>query len=87
MGVAVSIKEFYIVKDIKLIVIITYYCELIQGFSLGRMSFHQPLTSYQKDIDVALIMKEFHQVENIKDEVILASVGGVYYLCDYWFYY
>ena len=87
MGVAVSIKEFYIVKDIKLIVIITYYCELFQGFPLGRMSFHQPLTSYQKDIDVALIMKEFHQVENIKDEVMLASVGGVYYLYDYWFHY
>ena len=87
MGVAVNIKELYIVKDIKLIVIITYYCESFQGFPLGRMSFHQPLTSYQKDIDVALIIKEFHNVENIKDKVMLASVGGVYYLYDYWFHY
>ena len=43
---------------------------------------------YQKDIDVALIMKEFHQVENIKYyKVMLASVGGVHYLYDYWFHY
>ena len=31
-------------------------------------------------------MKEFHQVENIKDEVMLGSIGGVYYLYDYWFH-
>ena len=87
MGIAISIKELYQVKDIKLIAIIAYYCELFEDFPLGRMSFHHPLASYQKDIDVTVILKEFYQVRNINGEVIQAPVGGVYSLCDYWFHY
>ena len=65
MGVAVSIIEFHQVKDIKLIVIITYYCDLFESFPLERVSFHQLLTTYYRDISVALSMKEFHQVKHI----------------------
>ncbi len=60
-----------------LIIVITYYCELYEGLSLRRLPFHQSLTSYLKDINVAVILKEFHQVEKIKEGVMLASVGGV----------
>ena len=62
MGVAVSIIEFHQAKDIKLIVIITYYCDLFESFPLERVSFHQLLTTYYRDISVALSIKEFHQV-------------------------
>ena len=77
MGIAVSIKEFHLVNDIKLIIIINYYFELFYSFPLGMMSFHQPLISYWKDIRIAIIFMELHQVEKIKEEVMLASVGGV----------
>ena len=65
MGVAVSIKEFYMVKDIKLIVIITYYCDLFESFPLERVLFHQLLRTYYRDISVAVSIKEFHQVKDM----------------------
>ena len=52
-------------KVIKLIVIIPYYSGLFESFPLERVSFHQPLTTYFKDIGVTVIIKEFHQVEYI----------------------
>ena len=52
---AFIIKEFHLVKAITLIVIITYYCDLFKSFPL-RMSFHQFLTSYYKDISLAIII-------------------------------
>jgi hypothetical protein len=76
MGVAASIKEFHQFKDIKLIVIITYYCDLFESFTLGRMSFHQLLTTYYRDIGVAASIKEFHQVKDIKLIIIIT------YYCD-----
>ena len=65
MGVAFSIIEFNQVKDIKLIVMITYYCDLFESFPLGRVSFHKFLTIYYRDISVAVSIKEFHQVKDI----------------------
>ena len=64
-GVSVSIIEFHQVKDIKLIVIITYYCDLFESFPLERVSCHQLLTTYYRDIGVAVSIKEFHQVKDI----------------------
>ena len=64
-GVSVSIIEFHQVKDIKLIVIITYYSDLFDSFPLGSMSFHQLLTTYYRDIGVAISIKEFHSVKDI----------------------
>ena len=58
-GVVVSIMEFHQVKEIKLIVIITYYCDLFESFPLGRVSFHQFLTIYYRDIGVAVSTKGF----------------------------
>ena len=64
-GVSVSIIVFHQVKDIKLIVIITYYCDLFESFPLERVSFHQLLTTYYRDIGVAVSIKDFHQVKDI----------------------
>ena len=64
-GISVSIIEFHQVKDIKLIVIITYYCDLFESFPLGRVLFHQLLTIYYRDIGVTVSIKEFHQVNDI----------------------
>ena len=63
-SVSVSIIEFHQVKDIKLIVILTYYCDLFESFPLERVSFHKFLTYYW-DIGVAVIIKEFRQVKDI----------------------
>ena len=71
IGIAVHIKEFCQVKDIKLMVIITYYCDLFESFPLGRMSFHQLLTTYYRDIDVVISIKEFCQVKDIKLIIII----------------
>ena len=57
--------EFHQVREIKLRVIITYYCDLFEGFPLGRVSFHQLLTIYYRDIGVAVSIKEFHWVNDI----------------------
>ena len=65
IGVAVSIMEFHQVKDIKLIVIITYYSDLFDSVHLRSMSFHQLLTTYYRDIGVAVSIKEFHYVKDI----------------------
>ena len=56
-GVSVSIIEFHQVKDIKLIVIITYQYDLFESFPLERVSFHQLLTIYYRDIVVAVSIK------------------------------
>ena len=63
--VAVIIKEFYEVKDIKLIIIISYYCDLLESFPLERVSFHHLFTTYYRGISVAVSIKEFHQVKYI----------------------
>ena len=55
---------------------ITYTYDLLKSFPLGKMSFHQCLSSYYKDISVAIIIKEFHQVKVIKPTVIIT------YNCD-----
>ena len=57
--------EFNKVKVKKLIVIMTYYCDLFESFPLERVSFHKLLTTYYWDIGVAVIIKEFHQVKDI----------------------
>ena len=44
----------------------TYNCDLFDSFTLGRMSFHQLLTEYFKDIGVAIRIKEFHHIKVIK---------------------
>ena len=59
------------VKDIKLIVIITYYSDLFESFPLGRMLFHQLLATYNKDTGVAASIKKFHNVKDIKLRVII----------------
>ena len=64
-GVSVGIIEFHQVKDIKLIVIITYNCDLVESFPLERVLFHHLLTTYCRDILVAVSIKEFHQVKDI----------------------
>ena len=55
---------------------ITYTHDLVKSFPLGKMSFHQCLSSYYKDISVAIIIKEFHQVKVVKLTVIMN------YICD-----
>ena len=65
IGVAVSIMEFHQVREIKLIVIITYYCDLLESFPIETVSFHQLLTTYNRDIGVAISIKEFHSVKDI----------------------
>ena len=57
----VSMINFYQIKDIKLIEIITYYCDLFECFPLGKLSFYQPLTMYYKDIHISLFITKFHQ--------------------------
>ena len=64
-GIAVGIMEFHQVKEIKLIVIITYYCDLFESFPLGRVLFNQFFTIDYRDINVAISIKEFHQVKDI----------------------
>ena len=55
---------------------ITNTHDLFKSFPLGKMSLHQSLSSYYKDISVAMIIKEFHQVKVIKPTVIMT------YNCD-----
>ena len=44
----------------------TYNCDLFESFTLGRISFHQLLTEYHKDIGVAISIKKFHHIKVIK---------------------
>ena len=64
-GVSVDMIEFHQIKDIKLIVIITYYYDIFESFPLGRVLFHQLVTIYYRDIGVTVSTKEFHQVNDI----------------------
>ena len=41
-------------------------CDLFESFNLGRISFHQLLTEYHKDIGVAISIKKFHHIKVIK---------------------
>ena len=50
---------------------ITYTHDLVKSFPLGKMSFHQCLSSYYKDISVAIIIKKFHNIKVIKPIVII----------------
>ena len=78
IGVAVSIMEFHQVRDINLIVIITYYCDLFKSFPFGRMLNYQLLTTYYRDIDVAVCVKEFHQAKGIKLIVIITYFSDLF---------
>ena len=55
---------------------ITYYYDFFESFPLGRMSFHQLLTTYYSDNGVSVSIIEFHQVKDIKLIVIIT------YYCD-----
>ena len=45
---------------------ITYYYDFFESFPLGRMSFHQLLTTYYRDNGVAVSIMEFHQAREIQ---------------------
>ena len=70
--------EFHKVKDVKIIVIITYYYDLFESFPLGRVLNHQLLTTYYRDIDVAVCVKEFHHAKGIKLIVIITYYSDLF---------
>ena len=57
---------------------ITYTHDLVKSFPLGEMSFHQCISTYYKDISVAIIIKEFHQVKNTKLIVIITYYYDIF---------
>ena len=68
---------WYCVKNINLIVIITYYYIFFSCF-LEKISFHQLLTTYYKDIGVDVRINQFHQVKDIKLIVIITYYSEVF---------
>ena len=75
-GIYLNIIKFHQIKDIKVIVIITYYCDLFESCPLERVLFHQLLTTYYKDNGIHVSIIKFHQIKDIKLIVITT------YYCD-----
>ena len=59
-------------------VIITYYYKFFESFPLGRMSFYQLLTTYYRYLSVAVSIKEFHLVKDIKLIVIITYYSELF---------
>ena len=68
-------------KNIKLIIMITFYCDLFESFTLERVSFHQLLTTYYSDNGVSVSKIEFHQVRDLKLIVIITYYCDLFQIC------